>query len=82
MQMDKNNLDLELLDELCMKIVVAKFGIDSSYFDEETGDERLTYDAEIYYAAAFDDITDLLTRWLEERDNAPDSPHQLNPQKK
>ena len=80
MSMDKNNLDLELLDELAMKIVVAKFGIDDCFYsDVHTGDQHLTYDAETYYAAALEDLTDLLTRWLEARDNAPDSPHQLNP---
>jgi len=81
MSLDKNNLDLELLDELAMKIVVAKYGIDCYYADVHTGEERLTYDAEVYYSAALEDLTDLLTRWLEARDNAPDSPHQLNPKK-
>jgi hypothetical protein len=80
MNLDKNNLDLELLDELAMKIVVAKYGIDCFYTDS-SGDEHLTYDAESYYSMALEDLTDLLTRWLEARDNAPDSPHQLNPPK-
>ena len=81
MSLDKNNLDLELLDELAMKIVVAKYGIDCYLPDIHTGEERLTSDAETYYFAALEDLTDLLTRWLEARDNAPDSPHQLNPKK-
>ena len=45
MSLDKNNLDLELLAELAMKIVVAKYGIDCYLPDIHTGEERLTSDA-------------------------------------
>ena len=81
MSLDKNNLDLELLDEVAMKIVVAKFGTDCYLPDVHTGDLHLTHKAEEFYSAALEDLTDLLTRWLEARDNAPDSPYQLNPKK-
>lgn len=81
MSIDKNNLDLELLDELAMKIVVAKYGIDCYYFDVHTGEQHLTHNCETYYLEVFDDLTDLLTVWLKARDNAPDSPDQLNPKK-
>lgn len=88
MPIDKNNLDLQLLDDLTMMVLEAKFGSDPSrgcghsYHDVHTGEERLTYDGETYYQLAFDLLTDLLTQWLEARDQAPDSPHQLNPKKK
>lgn len=80
MNLDKNNLDLELLDDLTMMVVVAKCGIDC-YYTESNGDERLIHEAQEYYLIVSEEIENLLVRWLEARDNAPDSPHQLNPRK-
>lgn len=58
--MDKNNLKLELIDELTTKVVVAKYGID--IYDGE----NLTEQAQDYYNLIQEDIEDLIANY--ERD--------------
>jgi len=57
---DKNNLKLELIDELTTKVVVAKYGID--IYDGE----NLTEQAQDYYNLIQEDIEDLIANY--ERD--------------
>jgi hypothetical protein len=58
--MDKNNLRLELIDELTTKVVVAKYGVD--IYDGE----NLTEQAQDYYNLIQEDIEDLIANY--ERD--------------
>ena len=58
--MDKNNLRLELIDELTTKVVVAKMGVD--IYDGE----NLTEQAQDYYNLIQEDIEDLIANY--ERD--------------
>ena len=58
--MDKNNLRLELIDELTTKVVVAKYGVD--IYDGE----NLTDAAQDYYNLIQEDIEDLIANY--ERD--------------
>lgn len=55
--MDKNNLRLELIDELTTKVVVAKMG-----FDIYDG-ENLTDAAQDYYNLIQEDIEDLIANY-------------------
>lgn len=57
---DKNNLRLELIDELTTKVVVAKYGVD--IYDGE----NLTEQAQDYYNLIQEDIEDLIANY--ERD--------------
>lgn len=57
---DKNNLKLELIDELTTKVVVAKYGID--IYDGE----NLTEQAQDYYNLIQEDVEDLIANY--ERD--------------
>jgi hypothetical protein len=57
---DKDNLKLELIDELTTKVVVAKYGID--IYDGE----NLTEQAQDYYNIVQEDIEDLIANY--ERD--------------
>jgi len=54
---DKNNLRLELIDELTIKVVVAKYGID--IYDGE----NLTEQAQDYYNIIQEDIEDLIAKY-------------------
>lgn len=58
--MDKNNLKLELIDELTTKVVVAKYGID--IYDGE----NMTEQAQDYYNIVQEDVEDLIANY--ERD--------------
>ena len=58
--MDKNNLRLELIDELTTKVVVAKMGM--YIYDGE----NLTEQAQDYYNLIQEDIEDLIANY--ERD--------------
>ena len=55
--MDKNNLRLELIDELTTKVVVAKMGVD--IYDGE----NLTDAAQDYYNLIQEDIEDLIANY-------------------
>lgn len=55
--MDKNNLRLELIDELTTKVVVAKMGM--YIYDGE----NLTDAAQDYYNLIQEDIEDLITNY-------------------
>lgn len=55
--MDKNNLRLELIDELTTKVVVAKYGVD--IYDGE----NLTEQAQDYYNLIQEDIEDLIANY-------------------
>ena len=57
---DKNNLRLELIDELTTKVVVAKYGVD--IYDGE----NLTEQAQDYYNLIQEDLEDLIANY--ERD--------------
>jgi hypothetical protein len=54
---DKNNLRLELIDELTTKVVVAKYGVD--IYDGE----NLTEQAQDYYNLIQEDIEDLIANY-------------------
>lgn len=54
---DKNNLRLELIDELTTKVVVAKYGVD--IYDGE----NLTDQAQDYYNLIQEDIEDLIANY-------------------
>jgi len=82
MPIDKSNLDLELRDDLTMMVVRAKLGTNCYYNDVHTGEERLTHLAEEYYYEVSEAIEELLIPYLNSRDVAPDSPHQLNAKQK
>ena len=55
--MNKNNLRLELIDELTTKVVVAKYGVD--IYDGE----NLTDQAQDYYNLIQEDIEDLIANY-------------------
>jgi hypothetical protein len=55
--MDKDNLRLELIDELTTKVVVAKMGVD--IYDGE----NLTDAAQDYYLLVSEDIEDLIANY-------------------
>ena len=57
---DKNNLRLELIDELTTKVVVAKYGMD--IYDGE----NLTDQAQDYYNAVSEDIEELILNYDED----------------
>ena len=54
---NKNNLRLELIDELTTKVVVAKYGVD--IYDGE----NLTDQAQDYYNLIQEDIEDLIANY-------------------
>lgn len=54
---NKNNLRLELIDELTTKVVVAKYGVD--IYDGE----NLTEQAQDYYNLIQEDIEDLIANY-------------------
>tara|TARA_R110002096_G_scaffold63338_1_gene155505 strand:- start:9548 stop:9754 length:207 start_codon:yes stop_codon:yes gene_type:complete len=48
--------ELELIDEVCEMILVAKFGLDYLYKKDENGDLVLTNAAQDYYIAINEDV--------------------------
>tara|TARA_X000001316_G_scaffold6377_1_gene1554 strand:+ start:1093 stop:1317 length:225 start_codon:yes stop_codon:yes gene_type:complete len=74
MPIDKNNLDLEFVDDLTMKVIEAEFGVDAFYVDCHTGDQLLTSKAEDAYMRVSEDIEDRLKKYLAMREIAPDAP--------
>ncbi len=63
--MDKESITLELVDELTMIAVTAKFGSDV-YFIDSDGTERLQERPEEYYLLVNEDITNLIDNYLHE----------------
>jgi hypothetical protein len=66
MPIDKNNLDLELYDELTMKVCAAHFG-EQYLYTYIDGEQRLLPRVEDYYILVQEDIEDLVKAWLNER---------------
>lgn len=66
MPIDKNNLDLELYDELTMKVCAARFG-EQYLYTYIDGEQRLLPSVEDYYILVQEDIEDLVKAWLNER---------------
>lgn len=63
--MDKNNLRLQLIEDLSDIVMTAKFGTDY-WYTEENGDQRMIPAAQDYYNIVQEDIEDLIANY--ERD--------------
>lgn len=63
--MDKNNLRLQLIEDLSDIVITAKFGIDC-WYTAENGDQRMIPAAQDYYNIVQEDIEDLIANY--ERD--------------
>ena len=66
MPIDSNNLDLELYDELTIKVCAAKFG-EQYLYSYHDGEQRLLPRVEDYYILVQEDIENLIQTWLHER---------------
>ncbi len=51
---------LELVDDLTMMVLTAKYGLDNLFYTEENGDQKLLPHAVDYYLAVSEDIEDRL----------------------
>lgn len=54
--------ELELIDEVCEMILVAKFGLDYLYKKDENGDLVLTNAAQDYFNVINEDVEDVFAR--------------------
>lgn len=81
MPIDKNNIDMMFVDDLTEKYVEGVAGADMWVEDIHTGELHMTHAANELYWRVREEVETLVTRYLRDRENAPDSPHQFNPKK-